>query len=123
MLTRAAFASRFSFRSIFGMVHLRALPGAPLFKSMSDVLELALHDARALAAGGCDGFVIENFGDRPFTRGRVETETVAAMTRVIMEIGREVHLPFGVNVLRNDALSAIAIAAATGAAFIRVNIH
>jgi hypothetical protein len=105
------------------MVHLRALPGAPLFTSMSDVLELALHDVRALAAGGCDGFVIENFGDRPFTRGRVEAETVAAMTSVIAELRREVRLPFGVNVLRNDALSAIAIAAATGAAFIRVNIH
>ena len=123
MLTRAAFANRFAARSIFGMVHLQALPGAPLFTSMSDVLELALHDARSLATGGCDGFVIENFGDRPFTRGRVEAETIAAMTRVITEIVREVHLPFGVNVLRNDALSAIGIAAATGAAFIRVNVH
>lgn len=123
MLGRTGFAARFATRAIFGMVHLRALPGAPLFSSMSDVLELALHDARALAAGGCAGFVIENFGDRPFTRGRVEAETIAAMTRVITEIAREVHLPFGVNVLRNDALSAIAIAAATGAAFIRVNIH
>jgi len=123
MLDRTGFAARFARRAIFGMVHLRALPGAPLFKSMSDVLELALHDANALAAGGCDGFVIENFGDRPFTRGRVEAETIAAMTRVITEIVREVRLPFGVNVLRNDALSAVAIAAATGAAFIRVNIH
>ena len=105
------------------MVHLRALPGAPLFTSMNDVLELAMHDARALAAGGCDGFVIENFGDRPFTRARVEAETIAAMTRVITEIRSVVSLPFGVNVLRNDALSALAIAAATGAAFIRVNIH
>lgn len=123
MLSRTAFAARFSSRAIFGMVHLRALPGAPLFTSLDDVLELALQDARALEAGGCDGFVIENFGDRPFTRGRVEAETVAAMTRVITAIRGEVALPFGVNVLRNDALSAIAIAAATGAAFVRVNIH
>ncbi|MGZ8732309.1 MAG: BtpA/SgcQ family protein [Thermoanaerobaculia bacterium] len=123
MLTRAAYTNRFSSRSVFGMVHLRALPGAPTFTSFDDVLELALHDAGALRDGGCDGFVIENFGDRPFARGRVEAETVAAMTRVITEIRREVRLPFGVNVLRNDALSALAIAAATGAAFIRVNIH
>jgi membrane complex biogenesis BtpA family protein len=34
-----------------------------------------------------------------------------------------VRMPFGVTVLRNDALSALAIAAATGAAFIRVNVH
>ncbi len=123
MLTRPAFTHLFPGRAIFGMVHLRALPGAPLFTSMDDVLELALHDARALRDGGCDGLVIENFGDRPFTRSRVEAETIAAMTRVIAEIRRDVALPFGVNVLRNDALSALAIAAATGAAFIRVNIH
>jgi len=123
MLSRNAFAARFGERALFGMIHLGPLPGAPLFTSLDDVLELALHDARELAAGGCDGFVLENFGDRPFTRGRVEAETIAAMTRVIVEIAREVRLPFGVNVLRNDALSAIGIAAATGAAFIRVNIH
>lgn len=123
MLTRTAFTNLFPGRAIFGMVHLRALPGAPLFTSMDDVLELALHDARALRDGGCDGLVIENFGDRPFTRARVEAETIAAMTRVITEIRRDVALPFGVNVLRNDALSALAVAAATGAAFIRVNIH
>ncbi|HVE71776.1 MAG TPA: BtpA/SgcQ family protein [Thermoanaerobaculia bacterium] len=123
MLTRTAFASRFSARALFGMVHLGPLPGAPLFASLDEVLEFALHDAHAIAEGGCDGMVIENFGDRPFTRGRVEAETVAAMTRVIAEISREVTLPIGVNVLRNDALSALAIASATGAAFIRVNIH
>ena len=127
MLSRNAFAARFGARALFGMIHLGPLPGAPLFTSFDDVLAAALHDARELAAGGCDGFVIENFGDRPFTRGRVEPETIAAMTRVIVEINieiaREVRLPFGVNVLRNDALSAIGIAAATGAAFIRVNIH
>lgn len=123
VLDRRGFAARFSTRAIFGMVHLGALPGAPLYTSLDSVIELAVHDARELAAGGCDGFVIENYGDRPFTRGRVEAETVAAMTRAIAEVTREVRLPFGVNVLRNDALSALAVAAATGAAFIRVNIH
>jgi membrane complex biogenesis BtpA family protein len=123
MLTRTSFSARFSTRAVFGMVHLGALPGAPLFSSLDAVIERAVRDARALRDGGCDGFVVENFGDRPFTRGRVEAETVAAMTRVIAEIASEVRLPFGVNVLRNDALSALAIATATGAAFIRINVH
>lgn len=105
------------------MVHLRPLPGAPAFRSLDDVFDLALADARAIAGSGCDGFVIENFGDKPFTKSRVEAETIAAMTRVIVEIRAHVDLPFGVNVLRNDALSALAIAAATNAAFIRVNVH
>lgn len=123
MLTRTAFASRFARRAVFGMVHLHALPGAPLFRSVDEVIDAALADARAIRDGGCDGLAIENFGDRPFTRGRVEAETVAAMTRVITLVTQEVKLPFGVNVLRNDALSALAIAAATGASFIRVNVH
>ncbi|HET7434147.1 MAG TPA: BtpA/SgcQ family protein [Thermoanaerobaculia bacterium] len=123
MLTRTTFASRFGARAVFGMVHLGPLPGSPSFDSLDEVIECALEDARACAAGGCDGIVFENFGDKPFTKGRVEAETVAAMTRVIAEVVRGVHVPFGVNVLRNDALSALAIAAATGASFIRINVH
>lgn len=124
MLSRTGFAQRFSSRAVFGMVHLLPLPGAPLFSgSIDEVIEHALRDARAIANGGCDGVVIENFGDKPFFRGRVPAETVAAMTRVIHDVAREVRVPVGVNVLRNDAQSALAIAAATGAAFIRVNIH
>jgi len=114
----------FASRPIFGMIHLRPLPGAPLFAgSLDAVIEAALADARALAAGDCDGMVFENFGDRPFFKDGVPPETVAAMTRLIADVTREVALPFGVNVLRNDASSALAIAAATGAAFIRVNVH
>ena len=67
------------------MMHLRALPGAPLFGgSLDQVIETAMADANALAAGGCDGIVFENFGDRPFHK-RVGPETVAAMTRVITD--------------------------------------
>jgi membrane complex biogenesis BtpA family protein len=123
MLTSASFASRFAPRAVFGMVHLLPLPGAPLHVSLDDVLAAALRDARAIREGGADGVVFENFGDRPFTKGRVDAATVAAMTRVVAEVVREVRIPFGVNVLRNDAHSALAVAAATGAAFIRVNVH
>ena len=123
MLSRGEFAGRFGARALFGMVHLEPLPGAPLHGSMDAVIEAALIDAAALVAGGAAGLVVENFGDRPFTKGRVEAVTVAAMARVVSEIVREVRIPIGINVLRNDALSALAIAAATGAAFIRVNVH
>jgi membrane complex biogenesis BtpA family protein len=106
------------------MVHLDALPGAPLFGgSLDAVIDSALRDARAIREGGAAGLIVENFGDRPFFATQVPPETVAAMTRVISEIAREVRLPLGVNVLRNDARSALAVAAATGASFIRVNVH
>jgi len=117
------FASRFN-RPLFGMVHLEPLPGAALYGgSMEAVIDAALADARALLEGGCDGMVFENFGDRPFFKDHVPPETVAAMTWVIATVSSAVALPFGVNVLRNDAASALAIAAATGADFIRINVH
>jgi membrane complex biogenesis BtpA family protein len=124
MLTLPTFRSLFGHRPIFGMVHLRALPGAPLFGgSLDRVIDAALADARAICDGGADGLVFENFGDRPFVKNRAGGETIAAMTRVISDVTHAVHLPFGVNVLRNDARAALAIAAATGASYIRVNVH
>jgi len=124
MLSREDFRHRFGANAIIGMVHVGALPGAPRYAgSMQAVIDAALHDARALRDGGCDAIAFENFGDRPFFKDRVPAETIAALTRVIVEVAAEVTIPFGVNVLRNDAVSAIAIAAATGAAFIRVNVH
>jgi membrane complex biogenesis BtpA family protein len=106
------------------MVHLLALPGAPLFGGSIDaVIDAALRDARAICDGGCDGLLFENFGDKPFHATRVEPVTIAAMTRVINDVVHAVRLPFGVNVLRNDAHAALAIAAATGATFIRINVH
>lgn len=124
MLTRQTFARRFGPRALIGMVHLKPLPGAPLFGgSMDEVIALAIADLRAIVSGGCDAIMVENFGDRPFVKDRVEPETLAAMARVLTILGAESTLPIGVNVLRNDAASAMAIAAVTGAAFIRVNVH
>ncbi len=106
------------------MVHLRALPGSPRWTgSMADLVGAALHDADALAQGGADALLVENHGDVPFAPGRVDAATVAAMSVAIAEIRRLVPLPVGVNVLKSDALSALAVAAATGARFVRVNVH
>jgi membrane complex biogenesis BtpA family protein len=105
------------------MVHLGALPGSPRFDGDLDaVVDRALADARTIEAAGFDAVMIENFGDAPFFADDVPAVTVAAMTRVVTEISHAVDLPLGVNVLRNDALSAMSIAAATGAAMIRVNV-
>jgi uncharacterized protein len=82
-----------------------------------------LRDAEALVTGGVDGMILENFGDVPFYPGRVPAHTVAFMTAIALEVRRGLDLPLGINVLRNDAESAIAIAFAAQAQFIRVNIH
>jgi len=111
-------------KAVIGMVHLLPLPGSPRWGgSMEAVIERALEDAHALAAGGMDALLVENHGDVPFSRERVDAGTVAAMARVVAELRRGVRLPVGVNVLKNDAQSALAVATATGACFIRVNVY
>jgi membrane complex biogenesis BtpA family protein len=105
------------------MVHLVPLPGSPRFAGNIDqVIERALSDAQALTEAGFRALMVENFGDAPFFADHVPAITVASMTRVVREIVEAVGVPIGVNVLRNDALSAVAVAAATGAAYIRVNV-
>jgi len=105
------------------MVHLAPLPGSPRARPFEEVLRRARADARALAAGGVDGILVENFGDAPFCPGPVEPQVVALMAVATREVRKLTGLPLGVNVLRNDARGALAVALASGAAFIRVNVH
>lgn len=108
---------------VIGMLHLPPLPGSPRAAgSIAEVTSAVLADAEALAAGGVDGVMIENFGDVPFYPDRVPSQTVAAMTAVAVEVRRQFGGPIGINVLRNDAIGALAVALAARADFIRVNI-
>lgn len=110
-------------KRLLGVIHLDPLPGAPRFKGdFTAVLDGAARDAEALVRAGFDAVIVENFGDTPFFRGRVGPETVAAMAVVCDTVRRASALPLGVNVLRNDGEGALAIAVATGARFVRVNV-
>ncbi len=110
-------------KPVIGMIHLAALPGAPRYAgSLAEVRERALRDAEALARGGVQALTMENFGDAPFYPGRVPASVVANMTAIAGELRRRFDLPLGINVLRNDGISALSIAAAVGAAMIRVNV-
>lgn len=109
--------------ALVGMVHLLPLPGSPAYAaSMQQVVEDAVDRAQTLEQAGFGALMIENFGDVPFHAGTVPAVTVAAMTACVSAIRSDVGARVGVNVLRNDALSAVAVAAATGASFIRVNV-
>ena len=111
-------------RPIIGMLHAPPLPGSPRWQApFSAVIERVLADAESLSAGGVDGLMLENYGDVPFFPGPVPPETVAALAVLAAEVRAASALPLGINVLRNDAAAALAIAAATGARFIRVNVH
>ena len=106
-----------------GVVHLLPLPTSPRWQGdLSAVIARAEQEATALAAGGVHGLIVENFFDAPFSKAAVDPVVVSAMTVVVQRLSQLVPLPIGINVLRNDAKSAIAIAACTGAKFIRVNV-
>lgn len=110
--------------AIIGMIHLKPLPGSFGYKgSLDDVLKDAVEDAETLLQGGVDALMMENLGDSPYFKDNVPTHTVAFMTKIAVEMRRLTKLPLGINVLRNDALSAVSIASASSADFVRINIH
>ncbi len=108
---------------IIGVVHLLPLPTSPRWGgSLKAVIDRAEQEAAALASGGVDGLIVENFFDAPFTKNQVDPVVVSAMTIVVQRIQNLVTLPVGLNVLRNDGKSAMAIASCVQAQFIRVNV-
>jgi hypothetical protein len=109
---------------LVGMVHVPALPDTPEYAGDRQAIHgRALADAYALVEAGFDGLLVENYGDRPYYADDVPKHTVAEMTAIVHELGIGVDCPVGVNVLRNDATAAVSVAAATGGAFVRVNVH
>jgi membrane complex biogenesis BtpA family protein len=124
MHTRESFEQLFGKNKVVvGMVHLKPLLGAPAYAgNFNAIVEAALADAAALEQGGVDGIMVENFFDAPFFKDRVPPETVASMARVASTLRQKTKLPLGINVLRNDGISALAIAAACDAQFVRINI-
>lgn len=111
-------------KAVIGVVHLPPLPGSPADEGrpMAETLAVALEDARRYAAGGVDGLIVENHGDIPFAKPEdLGPETAAAMAVIADAVRRETALPIGINVLANAPIQALAVAKASGAAFIRVN--
>ncbi len=108
---------------VIGMLHLPPLAGAPRYGGdPRAVTEAALRDAACLAEEGVDALLLENFGDAPFFPDRVPVFVATQLTAVACAVRRRVDLPLGINVLRNDAPAALAVAHAAGGTFVRVNV-
>ena len=102
------------------MIHLLPLPGAPDYGgSMDEIIEAAMFDLMALERGGADSFMIENFGDIPYSCEN-EPITLAAMARVSTLVARETKLPFGVSVQFNCTEQEYALSYALNSDYIRV---
>jgi membrane complex biogenesis BtpA family protein len=89
---------------------------------LKTIIDRAEQEALALASGGVHGLIIENFFDAPFPKDNVDPAVVSAMTLTVQRLMNLVTIPIGINVLRNDARSAMAIASCVNAKFIRVNV-
>lgn len=115
------------FRNLFGsvkpviaMVHLGALPGTPLHdrqQGLEGLVRAAANDLAALQAAGFDAVMFGNENDRPYEFS-VDAASTATMAYVIGRLRSDISVPFGVNVLW-DPMSTMALAAATGASFVR----
>ena len=112
-------------KPIIGMIHLRPLPGAPLYNpvnlNMDDVVEIAVDEALTLQSAGVDGLQIENIWDYPYLKGaRIGHETTAALAVATTKVKEAVQVPVGVNCHLNAGMQALAVATAVGAQWIRV---
>lgn len=111
---RAIFAQE---KPVIGMVHLGALPGAPLYDPSVDLVAAARADLRSLQAAGFDAVMFGNENDRPY-EFEVDAASTAMMAYVIGQLRGDITVPFGVNMLW-DPMASVAVGAATGAAFVR----
>lgn len=106
-------------KPVIAMAHFPPLPGTPLYDAklgVDGMLESMREDMKKLLAGGVDGILFCNEGDRPYAL-KADLEAAAVMARVITEL-RPTDRPFGVDFLW-DARLPIAVGLATGASFVR----
>jgi membrane complex biogenesis BtpA family protein len=111
-------------KALIGVVHCPAFPGSPRYRgdAIGAIYEACVRDAAAYVEGGLDGLIVENHGDVPFSKpDDLTPETAACLAVAADRIRAATGAPLGVNVLANAPLYAFAVAAATGAQFIRVN--
>ncbi len=105
---------------IIGMVHCLPLPGTPGFcGDCSVIAKQAVQDAVTLEKAGVDAIIVENMGDTPFGIN-LDTEQVAALAAVSAVVRQNVSLPIGIDAAMNDYKTAISIALAIGADFVRI---
>ena len=110
-------------KPILGKIQLLALPGAPGWDGHWETLiTRAEQEATALATGGVDGLILENFHDTPYTAGRMDPAGAIAMALLARRLKQFTDLPIGISVLRNDPETALAIAMNADADFIRLSV-
>lgn len=108
-------------RALIGVIHLQALPGTPKNTlNVAAIAARAVEEARLYHDAGFHGLLIENTHDTPYLKTKVGPEIVAAMAVAAAEVRGQVALPLGIQLLAGANSSAVAVAHAAGANFVRV---
>lgn len=120
MPSRPTFADLFPVtKPVIAMAHIPALPGTPRFvrgTTIDELVDRVRTDLAHLLAAGVDAVMFCNEDDRPYQL-RVGAEIPATMAAIVAEL-KPRDRPFGVDILW-DPRAAMALARATGAAFMR----
>lgn len=109
-------------KPVIGMLHLRPLPGDPLYYpggSVLQVVEAAKRDLEALQQGGVDGILITNELSMPYEQ-HVSPSTLASMGYVIGALSHDLSTPWGAEAIY-DGDATIELCAAVDAQFTRCN--
>jgi membrane complex biogenesis BtpA family protein len=110
-------------KPLVAMVHLPPLPGAANYdgRPVSDIARQAAGEARTLADAGFHGVMLQNTHDRP-ARVRARAGTIAAMGAIASAVRAATPIELGINVHKNDAEAALAIAVSCEAPFVRIKV-
>ena len=107
-------------KPIIGCLHLRALPGSPMWDrnyTIEQHIADLKREAQILMELGFDGAVFANEWDYPYVEN-IGPGALAAYTHIVSTVSRDLTIPFGVGIM-NDPISAISVAKAVGATFCR----
>jgi membrane complex biogenesis BtpA family protein len=119
-VTTARFQQLFGVaKPVIAMAHVPALPGTPRYRAGTSVDELVSRvrtDLDHLLRAGVDAVMFCNEDDRPYSL-HAGPEIAASMAALIGQL-KPIDRPFGVDILW-DPMSAMALAKATGASFLR----
>lgn len=108
---------------VFGLIHLKPLPGTPLYQEglFEESLEKAVKDAKSLHEGGADGCLVQTV-DRiyPSTDDAdyARVSAIAIITHAVKQVtGPEFHV--GAQIMWNCITPSLGVAKAAGASFTR----
>lgn len=103
------------------MIQPEPLPGSYLNDGMGidEIVDRAVEEAKMLADNGFDGYIIQNRNDAP-VRQRANTETIAFMTRIALELRRACPDLIQGILVNWDGEASLAVAEAAGSDFVRV---